>query len=121
MAVKNNREGAKPAKIKKRFVRYREGAELYSMSERKFMDLAKDAQATYKINQVIPDHRLTEVMDIELIGKIFLCKCQKMLANICSILYTVVRLNNKSDFFNHWIQIWEQAGYLYLRFFPIFM
>lgn len=34
MAVKNNREGAKPAKIKKRFVRYREGAELYSMSER---------------------------------------------------------------------------------------
>ena len=43
MAVKNNREGAK---IKKRFVRYREGAELYSMSERKFMDLAKDAQAT---------------------------------------------------------------------------
>lgn len=62
-----------------------------------------------------------EVMDIELIGKIFLCKCQKMLANICSILYTVVRLNNKSDFFNHWIQIWEQAGYLYLRFFPIFM
>ena len=104
MAVKNNREGAKPAKIKKRFVRYREGAELYSMSERKFMD-----------------HRLTEVMDIELIGKIFLCKCQKMLANICSILYTVVRLNNKSDFFNHWIQIWEQAGYLYLRFFPIFM
>ena len=32
MAVKNNREGVKPAKIKKRFVRYREGAELYSMS-----------------------------------------------------------------------------------------
>ena len=53
MAVKNNREGAKPAKIKKRFVRYREGAELYSMSERKFMDLAKDAQATYKLNQVV--------------------------------------------------------------------
>lgn len=50
MAVKNNREGAK---IKKRFVRYREGAEHYSMSERKFMDLAKDAQATYKINQVV--------------------------------------------------------------------
>ena len=43
----------KSAKIKKRFVRYREGAELYSMSERKFMDLAKDAQATYKINQVV--------------------------------------------------------------------
>lgn len=46
MAVKNNREGAKPAKKKKRFVRYREGAELYSMSERKFMDLARKS---YKV------------------------------------------------------------------------
>ncbi len=47
------KERKKVDKIKKRFVRYREGAELYSMSERKFMDLAKDAKATYKINQVV--------------------------------------------------------------------
>lgn len=47
------KERKKVDKIKKRFVRYKEGAELYSMSERKFMDLAKDAKATYKINQVV--------------------------------------------------------------------
>ena len=47
------KERKKVDKIKKRFVRYSDGAELYSMSERKFMDLAKDAKATYKINQVV--------------------------------------------------------------------
>ena len=47
------KERKKVDKIKKRFVRYKEGAELYSMSERKFMDLAKDAKATYKINQIV--------------------------------------------------------------------
>lgn len=53
MKAPNRKIGSKPEKIKKKFVRYKEGAELYSMSERKFMDLAKDAQATYKINQVV--------------------------------------------------------------------
>ncbi len=38
---------------KKRFVRYREGAQLYSMSESKFMQLAKDAKACYKVNQLV--------------------------------------------------------------------
>ena len=32
----------------KRFVRYAEGAEMYSMSTSKFMQLAKDAKACYK-------------------------------------------------------------------------
>ena len=31
----------------KRFVRYSEGAEMYSMSVSKFMQLAKDAKACY--------------------------------------------------------------------------
>lgn len=53
MKPPSKKEGKKVEKIKKRFVRYKEGAELYSMSERKFMDLAKDAKATYKINQVV--------------------------------------------------------------------
>ena len=35
----------------KRFVRYSEGAEMYSMSVSKFMQLAKDAKACYKVNQ----------------------------------------------------------------------
>ena len=37
----------------KRFVRYSEGAEMYSMSVSKFMQLAKDAKACYKVNQRI--------------------------------------------------------------------
>jgi len=34
----------------KRFVRYSEGAEMYSMSVSKFMQIAKDAKACYKVN-----------------------------------------------------------------------
>lgn len=35
----------------KRFVRYPEGAEMYSMGITKFQELAKDAGACYKINR----------------------------------------------------------------------
>lgn len=37
----------------KRFVRYPEGAEMYSMSTSKFMQIAKDAHACYKVNQMV--------------------------------------------------------------------
>lgn len=37
----------------KRFVRYPEGAEMYSMSVSKFMQLSKDAKACYKVNQLV--------------------------------------------------------------------
>ncbi len=37
----------------KRFVRYPEGAEMYSMSLSKFQQLAKDAKACYKVNQLV--------------------------------------------------------------------
>lgn len=37
----------------KRFVRYAEGVEIYSMSVSKFMQLAKDAKACYKVNQLV--------------------------------------------------------------------
>ena len=37
----------------KRFVRYSEGAEMYSMSVSKFMQLAKDAKACYKLGQAV--------------------------------------------------------------------
>ena len=37
---------------KKKFVRYNEGAEIYSMSVRKFQDLAKDAGAIYKVGKM---------------------------------------------------------------------
>ena len=37
----------------KRFVRYPEGAEMYSMSLSKFQQLAKDAKACYNVNQLV--------------------------------------------------------------------
>lgn len=36
-----------------KFVRYSEGAEMYHMSISKFMQLAKDAKACYKIGQLV--------------------------------------------------------------------
>lgn len=39
--------------IKKRFVRYKEGAELYSICQSKFEQMAKDAGACYKLDKVV--------------------------------------------------------------------
>ena len=39
--------------FEKKFVRYKDGAALYSMSQSKFEQLAKDAQATYKIDKLV--------------------------------------------------------------------
>jgi len=36
----------------KKFVRYQEGAELYSLGLTKFQELAKEAKAVYKIDKV---------------------------------------------------------------------
>ena len=38
---------------RKKFVRYAEGAELYSMGLTKFQELAKDAKACYKVKQLV--------------------------------------------------------------------
>lgn len=38
---------------KKKFVRYKEGAELYSICQSKFEKLAKEAKAIYKIDKVV--------------------------------------------------------------------
>lgn len=37
----------------RRFVRYAEGAEMYSMGITKFQELAKEAHACYKVNQLV--------------------------------------------------------------------
>ena len=42
----------KMKKIAKKFVRYQEGAELYSIGLTKFQELAKEAKAVYKIDKV---------------------------------------------------------------------
>ena len=39
-------------RMAKRFVRYQEGAELYSLGLTKFQELAKEAKAVYKIDKV---------------------------------------------------------------------
>lgn len=45
MAIRNNDK-------EKKFVRYQEGADMYSMSIRKFQDLAKDAGAIHKVGKM---------------------------------------------------------------------
>lgn len=49
-----NQKGASMKKEdkKKKFVRYKEGSEIYSMSLRKFQELAKDAGAIYKVGKM---------------------------------------------------------------------
>ena len=42
----------KTKKIAQKFVRYQEGAELYSIGLTKFQELAKEAKAVYKIDKV---------------------------------------------------------------------
>ena len=43
-----------PKKVdRKRFVRYKEGAALYSMCQTKFERLAKDANAIYKVDKLV--------------------------------------------------------------------
>ena len=42
----------KTKKLAKKFVRYQEGAELYSIGLTKFQEMAKEAKAVYKIDKV---------------------------------------------------------------------
>lgn len=44
-----------------KFVRYQEGAKRYHMSVSKFMQMAKDAKACYKLNQMVLVN--TEIFD----------------------------------------------------------
>lgn len=57
--VKNTIEQIKRTRSK--FVRYKEGCELYSMGRDKFMKLAKEAGATYKIDKLVLVN--TEILD----------------------------------------------------------
>lgn len=48
-------------KKRDKFVRYSEGAEMYHMGLSKFMQLAKDAKACYKVGQMVLVN--TEIID----------------------------------------------------------
>ncbi|MBR1702583.1 MAG: hypothetical protein IJ716_11580 [Lachnospiraceae bacterium] len=50
MESKNN---SQEKNVRKRFVRYKEGCEIYSMGMNKFQQLAKDAKAVYKIDKMV--------------------------------------------------------------------
>lgn len=52
--------------MEKHFVRYKTGAKLYDMSERQFIDLAKDAKATFKINRMV-------LVDLKLVDNYIKC------------------------------------------------
>lgn len=43
----------RPVLNRKRFVRYKEGAEMYSMCQSKFERMAKDAKAIYKLDKLV--------------------------------------------------------------------
>ena len=40
-------------KVRKKFVRYKEGAEMYSMCQSKFERMAREAKATYKLDKLV--------------------------------------------------------------------
>ena len=42
-----------PKMNKKKFVRYKEGAEIYSMCQSKFEKMAKEAKAIYKLDKLV--------------------------------------------------------------------
>ena len=46
------KDAERTKQIAKKFVRYQEGAERYSLGLTKFQELAKDAKAVYKIDKV---------------------------------------------------------------------
>ena len=50
----HSRADAMAAKKKvKKFVRYKEGAEMYSMCQSKFERMAREAKATYKLDKLV--------------------------------------------------------------------
>ena len=44
---------ATKAKSRKKFVSYKEGAEMYSMCETKFIRMARDSKAVYKLDKLV--------------------------------------------------------------------
>ncbi len=57
----SNKKQKMNSKKRDKFVRYSEGAEMYHMGLSKFMQLAKDAKACYKVGQMVLVN--TEIID----------------------------------------------------------
>jgi len=65
-ATREKYDYKKAKERKKKFVRYKEGAELYSMGMTKFQEISKEAGAVYKVGQVCLVN--TDVLDEYLEG-----------------------------------------------------
>jgi len=65
-ATREKYDYKKAKERKKKFVRYKEGAELYSMGMTKFQEISKEAGAVYKVGQLCLVN--TEVLDEYLEG-----------------------------------------------------
>ena len=62
---------------KKKFIRYQDGAEIYSMSMRRFQDLAKDAGAIYKVGkmalvncEILDEYLLDDTLNVGILDSI---------------------------------------------------
>lgn len=62
----------------KKFVRYSDGAKMYSMGMTKFQEVAKDAKACYKIGQLVLVN--TEILDNHKQSVRYLCICNSFWA-----------------------------------------
>ncbi|MEE0862509.1 MAG: DUF6462 family protein [Lachnospiraceae bacterium] len=65
-ATREKYDYKKAKERKKKFVRYKEGAELYSMGMTKFQEISKEAGAVYKVGQLCLVN--TDVLDEYLEG-----------------------------------------------------
>ncbi|MBR1598273.1 MAG: hypothetical protein IJ661_05060 [Lachnospiraceae bacterium] len=59
--METHNQSIKNKQLSRKFVRYKEGAEMYGMGLSKFQEIAKEARATYKINQLVLVN--TEILD----------------------------------------------------------
>ena len=59
--MRENCEHPERVQEMKKYVRYSDGARMYSMGKTKFQELAKEAQACYKIGQLVLVN--TEILD----------------------------------------------------------
>ena len=108
-----------PKKVdRKRFVRYKEGAEMYSMCQSKFEDMAKDAGAIYKLNKLVLVN--CDIFELFLVANdVIRQKQQQLLCKdlVCRVILHVDDAGLVCDAFSVWkanlylMLFWSQTGH----------
>ena len=108
-----------PKKIdRKRFVRYKEGAEMYSMCQSKFEGMAKDAGAIYKLNKLVLVN--CDIFELFLVANDVIRQKQQQLLGkdlICGIILHVDDAGLVHETFSVWkanlylMLFWSQTGH----------